>query len=187
MKEAIIINDVVNDIVHLDGLANGCAAYVRKNNTLDNINKAIAISRKKNALVIFMKVAFKEQSLEKSSTSLFYKRQDANALKADSWGTEFHSNIQLHPHDLCFTKNRINPFFSTPLDSILRNNSVKHLVLTGVSTDLAILTAAFSAHDNNYRTTIIEDACGSLNNTLHESAIAIMRRFTNVVTVDEYK
>ena len=163
MKTALIVNDIVNDITHLDGLSNGCALYIHQHNILNNINKALEIARKKEILIIFIKIAFKARQLECSHASLFYKKQNSNALKFETWGTKIHSSIKCHKSDLLIIKNRIDPFFGTPLDSILRNNSIRNLVLTGVSTDLAVLAAALTGHDNDYSITILQDACGSLN------------------------
>lgn len=62
MKQALIIIDVINDIVDHNGkLANkGYPKFIEKYNTIENINLKIQEFRETNEIIIFVKIEFKK-------------------------------------------------------------------------------------------------------------------------------
>ena len=52
-------------------------------------------------------------------------------------------------------------FFSTDLHAILRNRGIKHLVVTGVTTEVCVHTTVREANDRGYDCLVPEDCVGS--------------------------
>jgi biuret amidohydrolase len=66
-------------------------------------------------------------------------------------------------------------FFATDLDHILRNHSITHLVITGVTTDCCVLTTRMEARDRGYHTLQLEDCCGATKRSNHDAVFAMIR------------
>jgi nicotinamidase-related amidase len=80
---------------------------------------------------------------------------DAHAIEGSRW-TEFVTDVA--PNDLVVAgKKRLSPFFATDLDFLLRQMSIRTVVLNGGMTDCCILNAAFDASNLSYRVVVLAD------------------------------
>jgi len=80
----------------------------------------------------------------------------------------------------------LDKFYGTPLDQLLRARDIRHLVITGVMTDLCVLGTAFSASTREYRVTLVSDGCATLWQNIQDAVIDIVRRkLGRVLTTDE--
>ena len=93
-----------------------------------------------------------------------------------------HPRLAPHPRDFDIVKHRVSPFYATSLEMILRALEVRKLVVFGVSTSGAVLSAAKDGHDRDYRVTVVEDACSTLSESSHRAVIEQMQRMTTITT-----
>lgn len=82
-------------------------------------------------------------------------------------------------------KHRVSPFFGTVLEPILGANSVRKLVLAGVSTSGAVLSAAKEGHDRDYDIVVLDDCCCALSDEQHNAVIEQLQRIATVTTSAE--
>lgn len=78
------------------------------------------------------------------------------------------------PGEHVLRKTTIGAFASTNIDSLLRALDCDQLYLTGVSTNMCVETTAREAADRGYLVTLVEDACGTTHEDLHN---VTMRNF----------
>lgn len=78
------------------------------------------------------------------------------------------------PGEHVLRKTTIGAFASTGIDSLLRALGCDQLYLTGVSTNMCVETTAREAADRGYAVTLVEDACGTTHEDLHQ---VTMRNF----------
>jgi nicotinamidase-related amidase len=71
-------------------------------------------------------------------------------------------------------KPRMNPFFGTALDSMLRSKDIDTVVLMGVATEFVVEAAARHAADADYRVIVLEDCCAAFSDEAHRVALHIM-------------
>ena len=71
-------------------------------------------------------------------------------------------------------KPRMNPFFGTALDSMLRSRDIDTVVLMGVATEFVVEAAARHAADADYRVIVLEDCCAAFSDEAHRVALHIM-------------
>jgi nicotinamidase-related amidase len=71
-------------------------------------------------------------------------------------------------------KTTIGAFASTNIDSLLRALGAEQLWMCGVSTNMCVETTAREAADRGYLVTLVEDACGTTHEDLHQ---VTMRNF----------
>jgi biuret amidohydrolase len=82
--------------------------------------------------------------------------------------------------DLVLAKLTPSFFVGTPLESLLRFRSVDALVLTGVSTDVGILTTARHATNLGFHPLVVEDAVGSMTPEGHVAGLRALREMCDV-------
>lgn len=68
-------------------------------------------------------------------------------------------------------KNTYDAFINTNLEDILKEQKVKRVVVCGVMTDCCCDTSARSAFNRGFETWLVEDACGTANETRHRAAL----------------
>lgn len=184
---ALLVIDFINDIAHPKGKIARSAERIEKNQVIEKSNAAIAHARKMNYLLIFVKVGFHPGYLDCPKMSpLFGAAAQHGALLLDSWGTEFHEKLEFQKSDLVVIKHRVNVFYSTPLEAILRAQNIQRLILTGVATNMAIEHTARDAHDRDYSVVILKDACETASEEAHKAALESMSHFCKIISSTQF-
>lgn len=83
-------------------------------------------------------------------------------------------------------KPRMNPFFGTALDSMLRSRDIDTVVLIGVATEFVVEAAARHAADADYRTIVLEDGCASFSDEAHRASLHVMGHLATIATAAEF-
>ncbi len=190
MKTALIVLDLINDIVHPEGklAGGGTAAQAGARDLLARANAVIAYARESQWPVIFVKVGFSGNYAEHPGDSPFFGRaRAAGALALGTWGTEFAEGLDVLPTDSVVVKHRISAFYGTSLEAILRANHIEVVVLIGVSTTWAVEATARDAHDRDYQVIVVEDACAARTDEDHRNALKNIGAIARVMTFDEIK
>lgn len=185
-RPALLVMDLINEIVHPDGkyAADGYGAQARERGVLARAADAIARARAADIPVIHVVVGFSPGYPEWPATSpVFEKAKDDGRLLLGTWATQVHEALAPRPGEPVVVKHRVSPFHGTNLDILLRTAGVDTLLLTGVSTELVVLTAAQAAHDRDYRVRILEDATLAGDAEIHDAALKILSRIATVTTV----
>jgi ureidoacrylate peracid hydrolase len=184
MKPALLVIDFINDIVHENGKSNSCFNYVKEFEVIQKTNEAIKIARNHDIPIFFVKIGFSQQYNELPKTSpVFSGAQQKNAFKLGEWGTEFHETLDYHPSDIVIVKPRISPFYATALEAFLHAQQIDTLILSGVSTNNAIQSAARDGHDRDYQIIVLEDACGAKNKETHHNTLSLIKDFSSGIPV----
>jgi nicotinamidase-related amidase len=76
-------------------------------------------------------------------------------------------------------------FSNNNLEEVLKDLGVETLVLVGVATDMAVLTAVFQASDLFYNLIVPSDACTAANSQAHDVAMNLMIPGMALVTTTE--
>ncbi|CAG2157125.1 Isochorismatase family protein YecD [Cupriavidus yeoncheonensis] len=187
MKTALIVLDLINDIVHAQGklAGGGTAAQASARDLVAKTNKVVAHARACQWPRIFVKVGFSGTYAEQPKSSPFFGKAHAiGALTLGTWGTEFVEGLDVLSSDSVVVKHRISAFSGTALETLLRPAQVEHLVLVGVSTTWAVEATAREAHDRDYRVTVVEDACAARNEDDHRHAMKNIAAIAMVTSVD---
>lgn len=99
---------------------------------------------------------------------------------------EIIDELKPEPGESVINKTSIGAFASTGIDHLLRSLGKDQLYMTGVSTNMCVETTAREAADRGYLVTLVEDACGSTREELHEGTMVNFQRlFGRVVSTEE--
>lgn len=190
MNTALIVLDLINDIVHDQGklAGGGTAAQASARDLLKQANAVIAHARTSGWPVIFVKVGFSGDYTEHPEASPFFGRAPAaGALRLDGWGTAFVDGLDVTASDSVVVKHRISAFYGTALEAILRANHINRLVLAGVSTTWAVESTARDAHDRDYQVVVVEEACAARSEDDHRQALKNIAAIGAVMSLDQLR
>jgi len=81
------------------------------------------------------------------------------------------------PQDHIVRKTTIGAFSSTNIDHLLRTLGRHDLYFTGVSTNMCVDTTAREAADRGFAVTMVDDACATTHEDLHNAALRNFQRF----------
>jgi ureidoacrylate peracid hydrolase len=90
------------------------------------------------------------------------------------------------PDELVVRGHTYDKFLGTPLELALRSRDVRHLIVTGVLTDVCVNCTLLSAANRDYRVTAVTDGVATLWPELQEACFTIWRRkFARLRTAEE--
>ena len=180
-----LVLDMINDLIHEDG-PNGKKGYgpiLERRKTIDNTAVAIAKARAAGVKIAYVRVGFSPDYREVASNSgVFMGAKKAGLFKLGTWGTEVRPKLAPTADDYDIIKHRVSPFYATTLEPILGANQITKLVLCGVSTTGAVLSAAKDGHDRDYDIVILDDCSAAISDEQHKAALEMVSRFATITT-----
>lgn len=181
-----LVLDMINDLVHEDGPNGGAKGYgpiLARRKVIDNTALAISKARAAGVKIAYVRVGFSPDYREVAANSgLFMGVKKAGLFKLGTWGTEVHPKLTPKPDDYDIIKHRVSPFYATTLEAILGAEKITRLVLCGVSTTGAVLSAAKDGHDRNYDIVILDDCSAALTDEHHKVTLEMVSRFATITT-----
>ncbi|SFS59151.1 cysteine hydrolase family protein [Marininema halotolerans] len=189
MKKALLVLDLINDIVHEDGSVSKDGFYdqVQQRQVIANTARAIDHCRQEDIPVIYVIFGYSDGYPEWSEQpKLFRNVKSRQQVLLGTWATQVHDDLQPLPNDVIITKHRIDPFFNTNLDIVLRSMNIDTLYLTGVSTDFVVLSTVLSGHDRGYGIRPLEDCIASSDSYSHECAMTVINKLSDVYSVEQF-
>ena len=138
---------------------------------IDNINLAVAAARAAGMLIIWFQNGWDEQYVEAGgpgspnyhkSNALKTMRQrpelQGKLLAKGGWDYQLVDELRPREGDIILPKPRYSGFFNTPLDSILRSRGIRHLVFTGIATNVCVESTLRDGFFLEYFGVVLEDA-----------------------------
>ena len=85
------------------------------------------------------------------------------------------------PSETVITKPGKGAFFHTNLDSLLREQAINHLIITGVTTEVCVQTTMREANDRGFECLLVEDATESYFLEFKQSTLEMIRAQGGIV------
>ena len=99
---------------------------------------------------------------------------------------EFLEEVAPEGDEMVINKTASGVFSSTNIHYVLSNMGIKSLYLCGVYTNECVETTARDACDLGYFVTVVDNACATVTQQLHDASLATLRdRYARISTVDE--
>lgn len=92
-------------------------------------------------------------------------------LQPGSWGCEVIAELAPLESEFLVDKPGYSAFYSTPLESMLRQLGVRTIVLSGTTTHACVLTTAFDAFDRDFDVVVASDAVSTWFDHLQAAAL----------------
>ncbi len=181
---AMIIQDLQNDVI-IDGGAfadSGAPAHAKSQNVVENVAKLAHAARTAGVPVIHVWYIVEEGAPGlKQNAPLFQGVKDGNALVRGTWGAASADGLEPQDGDHIIEKMRMNGFYETRLDILLRGLGVETLIITGAWTNMSIEHTARHAADAGYRAVVASDGTSTVNDDWQRAALEYA--MTNVAAV----
>lgn len=90
---------------------------------------------------------------------------------------------ELHPlpHEIVISKPGKGAFYHTNLETCLQKQSITHLIITGVTTEVCVQTTMREANDRGYECLLVEDATASYFPKFKQSTLEMVRAQGGIV------
>jgi gluconolactonase len=89
-----------------------------------------------------------------------------------TWGAAPVEGLEPQPGDHLVEKMRMNGFYNTRLDNLLRGLEVRTLVITGAWTNMSIEHTARHAADAGYEVIVVSDGTSTINDEWQHAALS---------------
>ena len=171
---ALVIQDLQNDAMIAGGAFadSGAAAHATAQNVVENVKGLAEACRRAGVPVIHVWYIVEQGAHGlKQNAPLFEGVKNANALVRGSWGAAPAEGLEPQAGDHVIEKMRMNAFYETPLDILLRGLGVETLIITGAWTNMSIEHTARHAADAGYRAVVASDGTSTMNDDWQRAAL----------------
>ena len=173
-RTALIIQDLQNDVI-IEGGAfadSGAPAHAKSQNVVENVARLAEACRSAGTPVIHVHYLVEEGAVGlKQNAPLFQGVKEANALVRGSWGAAPADGLEPQPGDHIVEKMRMNGFYNTRLDILLRGLGVETIVITGAWTNMSIEHTARHGADAGYEVFIVSDGTSTTGDEWQNAAL----------------
>lgn len=170
-RAALVVNEMQNAITNPAYIGTPLAAQVTERGIVGRINTLTAAFRAVGAPVIFCTIAARRADFEgfRVNCALAAGIRRKGHLVAGTATAAIHDDLVVGPSDIvCSRSHGMAPFTGTDLDATLRGYDIDTVVLTGVSTNIALPGAATEAVGLGYNVVLAEDcSAGATAETHH--------------------
>jgi nicotinamidase-related amidase len=162
-KSALVVIDMINTYDHPD--AEQLVESVRE--VLPAVRTAIGAARKSGTDVIYVNDNF-------GRWRSHHDELVATALRGPH--ADLVEPVRPDEESLFVVKARHSVLFQTPLEYLLQQNGIGHIVLCGQATEQCVLYSALDAHIRHLEVTVVRDAVAHIHADLAEAALRMMER-----------
>ena len=181
---ALVIQDLQNDVI-IEGGAfadSGAPAHATAQNVVENVKGLAAACRSAGVPVIHIWYIVEAGAPGlKQNAPLFQGVKEANALVRGTWGAAPAEGLEPQPGDHVVEKMRMNGFYDTRLDSLLRGLGAETILITGAWTNMSIEHTARHGADAGYEVIVVSDCTSTTGDEWQHAALNYA--LTNVARV----
>ncbi|KKA63566.1 amidohydrolase [Tatumella morbirosei] len=191
-QTALIVVDMQNAYATIGGYLDLAGFDVSATKpVIANIKKAVDAARAAGIQIIWFQNGWDDQYVEAGDAGSpnFHK---SNALKTmrknpdlqgkllskGGWDYQLVDELVPQPEDIIIPKIRYSGFYNTPLDSMLRSRGIRHLIFTGIATNVCVESTLRDGFFLEYFGIVLEDATYQAGPpSAHEAALFNIETF----------
>lgn len=176
-KTAVIVVDMQNDFGAKGGMFDHAGIDLSSiQRAIGPTSKVLASARHAGLRVIYLKMGFRsdlsdlgapdspnrERHLHFSvgKTMRAPDGREGRFLIRDTWNTDIIDELKPKPDDVVIYKHRFSGFYQTELDTILKKQDIKYLVVTGCTTSVCVESTIRDAMFRDYSCVLLSDCTG---------------------------
>ena len=190
-RTALIIQDLQNDVIGEGGAFadSGAPAHAASQNVVENVKGVAAAARAAGVPVIHVHYIVEAGAPGlKQNAPLFQGVKEANALVRGTWGAAPAEGLEAQDGDHVVEKMRMNGFYETRLDILLRGLGADQLIITGAWTNMSIEHTARHGADAGYEVVVASDGTSTTGEEWQNAALNYaMTNVAKVATCAEIK
>ena len=190
-RSALVIQDMQNDVI-IEGGAfaeSGAPAHAIAQNAVANVADLAAACRAAGVPVIHVWYLVEKGAPGlRQNAPLFQGVKEADALVRGTWGAAPAEGLEPQDGDHIIEKMRMNGFYETRLDILLRGLGVETLIISGAWTNMSIEHTARHGADAGYEVVVASDGTSTTGDEWQNAALNYaMTNVAKVATCAEIK
>ena len=187
----LIVQDMQNDVI-IEGGAfadSGAPAHAIAQNAVANVADLAAACRAAGVPVIHVWYVVEDGAAGlKQNAPLFQGVKESGGLVRGSWGAAPADGLEPEEGDHVVEKMRMNGFYETRLDILLRGLGADTLIVSGAWTNMSIEHTARHGADAGYEVVVASDGTSTISEEWHHAALNYaMNNVGKVATCGEIK
>ena len=190
-RSALVIQDMQNDVI-IEGGAfadSGAPAHAIAQNAVANVADLAAACRAAGVPVIHVWYIVEQGAAGlKQNAPLFQGVKESDGLVRGSWGAAPAEGLEAQDGDHVVEKMRMNGFYETRLDILLRGLGAGTILITGAWTNMSIEHTARHGADAGYEVVVASDGTSTVSDEWQHAALNYaMNNVGKVATCAEIK
>jgi nicotinamidase-related amidase len=159
---------------------------------IEPMRELLDAARSAGVLIIYTQNTTLLDGASDSPAWLYFKNYSRPELDGQytldgTWGHEIIPELTPRNNEIVVRKHRSDAFIGTDLNLILRSNGVQTVVTAGIVTNGCVESTVRHAAFLDYYSVLVEDACASTSQRLHDAALEILRGRHDLVTTSFVK
>jgi ureidoacrylate peracid hydrolase len=186
-RTALVVVDMQNGFCKTGGTFDvlGVLDENKARRVIETDGKVMAAARARGVKVVYLRMSYRpdlsntggpESPNYWKELAVVKMRQDpatkGRFLTIGTWDWQIVDELAPQPGDIVVDKNRYSGFSNTELEAVLRTHSIKHLLFTGVATNVCVESTLRDAYFHEYFPVLVEDACGNIGPDFTQQATA---------------
>jgi nicotinamidase-related amidase len=189
-RAALCVVEMQNDIVHESnigkrGFRGVLAAEVEKRGVIPKLEALLGAARARRVPVLYVNFCGKP-GFPRPNTLLHRRSAREPLLVEGTWGVRIHERLAARPEDFVLERTvGIDGSYGTQLYPVLRMLGRTTMVMTGVSTNLAVEGIVRASVNRGFDVVVVEDCCASYPEEWHRFSIESILPLIATVTTTE--
>jgi nicotinamidase-related amidase len=181
---ALILIDMQRDFLEPDGfgelLGNDVSLLAR---VVEPLGAVLAMARTENLMIVHTREGHRPDLTDCPPSKLARGHLDVGIgspgpkgriLVRGEYGHDIVDELAPLPGEVVLDKPGKGSFYATDLELMLRNQGIKSLIVTGVTTEVCVHTTVREANDRGFECLVLEDCCGSYFPEFHRVALEMV-------------
>ncbi len=189
-RAALLLVEMQNDIVHESnvgerGLGGVLAIQVQKRGVIAKLQVLTAAARARGVPVLYINFCGKP-GFPRPNTRLHRLSASKPRLVEATWGVRVHEALTPQPQDFVLERTvGVDGSYGTQLYPVLRQLGRTTMIMTGVSTNLAVEGIVRASVNRGFDVIVVEDCCASYPDEWHRFSVEnIMPLLATVTSSD---
>lgn len=190
-RAALCLVEMQNDIIHeskigAGGIGGVLAMQVQKRGVIPRLQQLMAAARARQVPILYINFCLKP-GFPRPRTKLHQRSQRTPTLVEDTWGVQTHEALAPQPEDFVLERTvGIDGSYGTQLYPVLRQLGRTTMIMTGVSTNLAVEGIVRASVNRGFDLVVVEDCCASYPDEWHRFSVEnILPLLSTVVSAEE--
>ncbi|WP_397473442.1 cysteine hydrolase family protein [Pusillimonas sp.] len=188
---ALVALHYQNDVLHPEGkIRVGLAADSPQRSRLVNAAQALLDrARARRMPIVHVRVAYRPDGADIIFNAPIFRNVAAiGAVQDGSWGAEFYTSlapIMDNEREFVVKHSRINAFFGSQLEEVLRALGVSRLLVAGVATHSVVESTVRHAVDMGFEVDVVANACSAADMDVHRASLHSMSLIAQILDAED--
>jgi nicotinamidase-related amidase len=189
-RAALCLVEMQNDIIHESkigerGIGGVLAMQVQKRGVVPRLQQLMAAARARGVPILYINFCLKP-GFPRPRTKLHQRSQRSPTLVEGTWGVRVHEALAPRPEDFVLERTvGIDGSYGTQLYPVLRQLGRSTMIMTGVSTNLAVEGIVRASVNRGFDMIVVEDCCASYPDEWHRFSVENILPLISTVTSAE--